>query len=124
MDIVPRLSFEQLAGGRRSGRSYAGFLSDCIFVGYAARPEDTLSEIKLHLGDCLPFMRAMESESIDAVVTDPPYGIGFLYARGRELCNNPQEYWKWYQPIHHECLRLLRPGGFWAVWQSGTYHRY
>ena len=66
----------------------------------------------------------MESESIDAVVTDPPYGIGFLYARGRELCNNPQEYWKWYQPIHHECLRLLRPGGFWAVWQSGTYHRY
>lgn len=29
-------------------------------------------------GDCIEAMRAMEPESIDAVVTDPPYGIGFM----------------------------------------------
>ncbi len=32
-------------------------------------------------GDCLVVMRGMEAGSVDAVVTDPPYGIGFM---GRE----------------------------------------
>lgn len=34
--------------------------------------------IDLRLGDCLDIMRGMDAESIDAVVTDPPYGIGKL----------------------------------------------
>lgn len=29
--------------------------------------------VTLHLGDCLDFMRTMESGSVDAVITDPPY---------------------------------------------------
>ena len=32
--------------------------------------------VELHLGDCLEFMRTMPDKSVDAVVTDPPYGIG------------------------------------------------
>jgi site-specific DNA-methyltransferase (adenine-specific) len=32
---------------------------------------------QLHLGDCLEFMRAMEAGSVDAVITDPPYGISW-----------------------------------------------
>jgi DNA modification methylase len=31
--------------------------------------------IELHLGDCLEVMRSMPDKSIDAVITDPPYGI-------------------------------------------------
>lgn len=31
--------------------------------------------VKLHLGDCLEYMRAMPDKSVDAVITDPPYGI-------------------------------------------------
>jgi DNA modification methylase len=34
------------------------------------------SKYELHLGDCLNFMRGMDAGSVDAVVTDPPYGIG------------------------------------------------
>lgn len=30
----------------------------------------------LHLGDCLEVMRGMADNSVDAVVTDPPYGCG------------------------------------------------
>jgi DNA modification methylase len=33
--------------------------------------------VELYLGDCLEYMRGMEARSVDAVVTDPPYGIGF-----------------------------------------------
>jgi DNA modification methylase len=31
---------------------------------------------ELHLGDCLEYMKTMPDKSVDAVITDPPYGIG------------------------------------------------
>lgn len=31
--------------------------------------------VQLHLGDCLEVMRSMPDKSVDAVITDPPYGI-------------------------------------------------
>jgi len=34
--------------------------------------------VTLHLGDCLEVLRTMESDSIDAIVTDPPAGIAFM----------------------------------------------
>jgi DNA modification methylase len=35
----------------------------------------------IHQGDCLEVMAGMEPESVDAIITDPPYGLGFM---GRE----------------------------------------
>jgi DNA modification methylase len=32
----------------------------------------------IHHGDCLDVMAAMEPESVDAIVTDPPYGLSFM----------------------------------------------
>jgi DNA modification methylase len=29
-------------------------------------------------GDCIEVMRAMDECSVDAIVTDPPYGLGFM----------------------------------------------
>jgi len=37
-------------------------------------------KIDLHLGDCLEYMRTMPDKSVDCVVTDPPYGIGYASA--------------------------------------------
>lgn len=34
-----------------------------------------MSDYTLYLGDCLDYMRTMEPGSVDAVITDPPYGI-------------------------------------------------
>ena len=34
----------------------------------------TQPRIELHLGDCLEILPALESESVDAIITDPPYG--------------------------------------------------
>ena len=31
--------------------------------------------IELHQGDCMEVMAEMEENSVDAVITDPPYGI-------------------------------------------------
>jgi len=37
-------------------------------------------KFELHLGDCLEVMRSMPDKSVDAVITDPPYGNGLHYA--------------------------------------------
>ena len=31
---------------------------------------------RLYLGDCLDLLRSLPDDSIDSVVTDPPYGLG------------------------------------------------
>ena len=40
-----------------------------------------MSSINLILGDCLEKMKEIPDTSIDAVITDPPYGINFLSPR-------------------------------------------
>ena len=58
---------------------------------------------KLIVGDCIETMRAMPENSIDAIVTDPPYGIGFM-SKNWDVAV-PGEDWA------RECLRVLKPGG-------------
>lgn len=38
----------------------------------------------LHCGDCLDVLRSMETGSIDAVITDPPYGVGLKAKRAKQ----------------------------------------
>jgi len=80
--------------------------------------------IDLRHGDCLELMRDIPDGSIDAVITDPPYGIGFNYAGGREEHTTPEAYWTWLQPGWVEMMRVLKPGGLFAVWQSQRHLRH
>lgn len=57
----------------------------------------------LHRGDCLDMLRAMPAESVDAVVCDPPYGLGFMGKAWDAL--PPGVEWA------EACLRVLKPGG-------------
>ena len=57
----------------------------------------------LYIGDCLEVMRGMEENSVDAIVCDPPYGIGFM-SKNWDVAV-PGEDWA------RECLRVLKPGG-------------
>jgi len=34
-----------------------------------------MANVELHLGDCLEVMKSIPDKSVDAVITDPPYGI-------------------------------------------------
>ena len=70
----------------------------------------------VHHGDCIQIMRAMEPNSIDAIVTDPPYGLGFMGKAWDAL--PPGKEWA------EECLRVLKPGGhILAFGGSRTWHR-
>jgi len=58
----------------------------------------------------------MESESVDAIVTDPPYGLGFM---GKEWDALPPGL-----PWAEQCLRVLKPGGHLVAFGgSRTFHR-
>jgi site-specific DNA-methyltransferase (adenine-specific) len=71
----------------------------------------------LHEGDCLPWLRSLPSDSVDACVTDPPFGIGFRYDQHRD---DPEGYVEWLWERLRECERVVMPGGVLAVWQSAT----
>lgn len=45
----------------------------------------------LHVGDCLPFLERLPADSIDALITDPPYASGGLHISARQQ-NTTQKY--------------------------------
>ena len=70
----------------------------------------------LHHGDCLAWLRTIESESVDAVVTDPPAGISFMNREWDHHKGGRAEWVAWLAEVMRECLRVLKPGGHALVW--------
>ena len=72
--------------------------------------------VDLRLGDCLDKLKELEDNSIDSIVTDPPYGLSFMNKK-----------WDYDVPsieVWTECLRVLKPGGHLLSFSgSRTYHR-
>ena len=83
---------------------------------------------KIYLGDCRDLTKQLPDNSIDLIVTDPPYGIAFMgkdwdtfepqgayqYKKGfrqlpRHSINAMMEF---FVPIWKEGLRILKSGGF------------
>ena len=70
-----------------------------------------MTEHKLLIGDCLEIMKSMPSESIDVVITDPPFNIGKDYGGVYEDKKKFSEYIEWCKTWLAECIRLLKPTG-------------
>jgi len=73
-------------------------------------------QFKIYHGDCLDILKTKPECSIDAIVTDPPYGLNFM---GKEWDHGipGKKFWK-------EALRIAKPGAFLlAFGGTRTYHR-
>lgn len=66
--------------------------------------------------DNLAFMRPLASESMQLIVTSPPYNIGKSYEARTSL----NDYIKAQAQVISECVRLLAPGGS-LCWQVGNH---
>ena len=72
--------------------------------------------MRLLLGDSSVKLKELEDNSIDSIVTDPPYGLSFM---GKKWDYDVPS-----QEIFEECLRVLKPGGHLLSFAgSRTYHR-
>lgn len=74
--------------------------------------------IDLRQGDCLERMKDMEDNTVDFILTDPPYELGFMGKKwdGTGIAFDVNM-WK-------EAFRVLKPGGYlMAFGGSRTYHR-
>ena len=77
-----------------------------------------MSKITLINNDCIEAMKEMWDDSVDSIVTDPPYELGFM---GKSWDSTgiafSTEVWE-------EALRVLKPGGHLIAFSgSRTYHR-
>lgn len=97
-----------------------------------------MPKIEIIHGDCLEELKKIKENTIDAIVTDPPSGIGFMGEEWDDFRNNPkttksqvvswmrsgvkfsnkerENFISWLQKIAEECLRVLKPGGHALVW--------
>lgn len=86
-----------------------------------------MKEVNLHLGNCLDVLKTLPDNSIDSIVTDPPYGLGkepnpaevmqawvekgYHEIKGKGFMGKE---WDAFVPqpiIWKEVLRVLKPGG-------------
>lgn len=75
-----------------------------------------MSNWEVRHGDCRDVMRSLPPESVDAIVSDPPYGLSFM---GKEWDHGVPgvEFWT-------EALRVAKPGAYLVAFGgTRTYHR-
>jgi DNA modification methylase len=74
-------------------------------------------------GDCIEVMAAMEPDSVDAIVTDPPYSLAFM-SKHWDAHPTPTAFMAWCEAWGREALRVTRPGGYLlAFGGTRTHHR-
>jgi DNA modification methylase len=77
-----------------------------------------IGDVTVHHGNCLDILPTLPDCSVDSVVTDPPYELGFM---GKDWDNSGIAY---RVNLWSEVLRVLKPGGhLLAFGGTRTYHR-
>lgn len=83
----------------------------------------TVTDYRLIHGDCLDVLPTLEAGSVDAVITDPPYGIKIIQGGGRGM-NGWRDYgaggWDTVRPARECFTEILRVGKSAVIW-GGNY---
>jgi len=67
--------------------------------------------------DCLDYLKSLDDNSVDMVLTDPPYFIGFDGGKGWDKqWKSEKEYLDWCELWSKECVRVLKPNRMMIVW--------
>jgi len=65
---------------------------------------------KIICGDCVKVLKKLEDESVDLIVTDPPFNIGKKYNSYADK-RSKEDYLAWCENWLIECVRVLKEGG-------------
>lgn len=69
---------------------------------------------KIYCGDCLEVMKDIPENSIDLIITSPPYNVGKDYGAYKDEVPW-SDYYKWMTQVIKECYRILNKGGTIAI---------
>ncbi|MBU2616968.1 MAG: site-specific DNA-methyltransferase [Nanoarchaeota archaeon] len=72
--------------------------------------EKKMSEHKIICGDCVKELKNLKDESVDLIVTDPPFNIGKKYNSYADR-RSKEDYLEWCKSWLKECVRVLKDGG-------------
>ena len=100
-------------------RAYRNLLRRQRVEGLQAVPAP--DDERLRLGDCREVLAGLADNTFDASLFDPPFGVGYKYGDGVEETDTPEKYAEFIRPIFREMVRVTRPGGLVALWQSRKY---
>lgn len=79
--------------------------------------------LKLICGDALEKLKTVESNSIDLIVTDPPYNLNKDYGNNQDFLEF-EEYLSFSRSWISECMRVLKPTGTMYVFMGMRYISY
>jgi len=80
--------------------------------------EINVGDARVVFGDCRDVLKTLPDNSVDSIVTDPPYELGFM---GKKWDSTGIAY---DVTVWEECLRVLKPGGhILSFGGSRTWHR-
>lgn len=74
------------------------------------------SRNQLILGDCLEKMKDIPSNSIDAVITDPPFAMAGGISNGYTSKSDSQFFEYWFSDVCKELIRVIKPTGCMFIW--------
>ena len=78
--------------------------------------------------DCLDYLKTLEDKSVDLVLTDPPYFIGFDGGKGWDSAwKSENDYLDWCEEWTSECVRVLKDDRMLVVWgtlKTDTFLKY
>ena len=66
--------------------------------------------IEIRIGDCFDLIKGLEDNSVDLIITSPPYADIVNYGKNISI-KKPNEYCDWLLPIFNEIHRVLKPSG-------------
>ena len=66
--------------------------------------------MKILTGDCFELIKDIQDNSIDLVITSPPYADIVNYGKNISI-QKPDEYCDWLLPLFNEIYRVLKPSG-------------
>ena len=85
-----------------------------------------MSEVKLMQGDCLELMKTIPDGSVDAIITDPPYGTVTGIGNSESISHGMKGKTAWDTVIDRdkmlsECNRILRVNGAFILFSQEPY---
>ncbi|QEJ96622.1 DNA-methyltransferase [Treponema phagedenis] len=81
--------------------------------------------IELLHGDCLDFLPKIPDESIQSIITDPPYFLGMTHNSQKGCFNDLAICKPFYEKLFKEYKRILKPDGciyFFCDWRSYAFY--